>query len=238
MTPVNRWAEENVVSGSLGHPMPWNHQIERQARILFCTNFLVFAHVTTENDYIHYIAIFFAFVFVSLFTFVFRKQKWWPATWWLEGIWINFLKFHNQISPIILLRFSCRSSNITWGCGALVWLWTFLKSETIQRANRCQRAEALAGWNISYFTHLYFEFIFLGKSFTTTIWNGGMSRDVESSVSISNPMWNSKSDRTKPLKCCSESLLSLILSPTVYPRLNRINSLQIVTNCFFLGSWL
>ena len=76
--------------------------------------------------YIYIIAIFFAFVFVSLFTFVLQRQimwffcqqvEWWPATWWLEGIWINFLKFHNQISPIILLRFSCRSSNITWGCG-------------------------------------------------------------------------------------------------------------------------
>lgn len=147
---------------------------------------------------------------------------------------ISQSNFSNHFAPIFLPIFKHHMG--LWG--ALVWLWKFLKSETIQRANRCQRAEPLAGWNISYFTHLYFEFIFLGKSFTTTIWNGGMSRDVESSVSISNPMWNSKSDRTKPLKCCSESLLSLILNPTIYPRLNRINSLQIVTNCFFLGSWL
>ena len=61
---------------------------------------------------------------------------------------ISQSNFSNRFALIFLVRL--------WG--ALVWSLTVLKYETIQGANRCQRSEPLAGWNISYFTHLHFFF--------------------------------------------------------------------------------
>ena len=139
-------------------------------------------------------------------------------------------RYLDQISPIMLLRFSPPIFKHHMGCGGPWFGYENFLSQKPSKGKTVAKGQ-IAGWDISYFTNLYFECICSWKILYNKYLKG-------SSLSISNPMWNSNFALTKPLKCCSESLLSLILNPTIYPRLNRINSLQTLTNCFFLGSWL
>lgn len=128
-------------------------------------------------------------------------------------------RYLDQISPIVLLWFS------PWGCGGPWFGYENFLSQKPSKGKTVAKGQ-IAGWNISYFTNLYFEFICSWKILYNKYLKG-------SSLSISNPMWNSKFALTKPLKCCSELLFSLILNPSIYPALHRINSLQTLTNCFF-----
>ena len=87
-----------------------------------------------------------------------------------QSLEISQSNFSNHFAPIFLPIFKHHMG--LWG--AWVWLWTFLKSETIQAANRCQKVRATCWMKyFIFYPSVFWVYFFLGKSFTTTIWNGG-----------------------------------------------------------------
>ncbi len=234
--PVNR-CEKNVFSPAWVIPC----LVERQATI-FCFAQSFFAGVTTENKYIHdivYIYIhtytYFAFVFVyscNLTTNVILPPKngsTLPASGVMGCDVLMAWRYLDQFLEISIkfLQSFCydfppdlQAPHLVWGAG--FGHENFSSQKPSKAANHCQRAEPVAGWDISYFTLLNFEFIFWGS----ILYNHCLKRGDVTWRRIIIVHIKSHVE----LKCCTESVLNLIVNPTIYRLLICITRFQTVTN--------